>query len=70
MKQFQPNKKKVLTIDSDAMAMTSEVTAPVNFFLHHVIYVLVAEETGFLFFGGGIIQIRKKKEVLIKQNKK
>lgn len=32
-------------------------------------YVLVAEETGFLFFGGGIIQIRKK-EILIKQNKK
>lgn len=24
-------------------------------------YVLVAEETGFLFFGGGIIQIRKKR---------
>lgn len=25
-------------------------------------YVLVAEETGFLFFGGGIIQIRKKRD--------
>lgn len=37
MKQSQPNKKKVLTIDSDAMAMTSEVTALVNFFFHHVI---------------------------------
>lgn len=25
-------------------------------------YVLVAEETGFLFFGGGIIQIQKKRD--------